>query len=493
MLKNLSIGKQLALIAIVPFFFFLVSVLLFTLGDGGSDGAQRDQLVFLLLALVGGLGAAFFVTRGIIESLTQLRDEASNIAASDLPRLGDSLTTGTSFSGSAYDREALDLGDNEFGEVAASLTSVREGASAVGDRASALQSGIADTFVNLARRNQALVDRQLEAIDVLEAEERDSDRLSLMYRVDHLATRMRRNAESLLVLADAKAPERHSPAVELREVLRVAMGEVEDYRRIVPISLDDLHVAGPKAQDLAHLLAELMENAAQHSPPGTAVDVTGAFDAASGGYLITVLDHGTGVEPAQLTALNELLQRPPTSTLTISHSIGLQVVSRLAHSLGIHVALAHAADGGLSATVSIPSTVIAEWAHAAPQGANVAPAAPAVAPGIVGLGATEAPAGGTGLPGAEMPSSIPMPEAPAVEVPAMEAPAVPEAPIDSLASFDGGVQMPEPEQVPALDMPSLDLPSFGNVDVPTPDMPTPDVGIPDLGTPEIPDLSLIHI
>ena len=126
-----------------------------------------------------------------------------------------------------------------------------------------------DTFVNLARRNQSLLDRQLEAIDTLEAEERDSDRLSVMYRVDHLATRMRRNAESLLVLADAKTPERHSPSVEISEVIRVAIGEVEDYRRIVPISIDDLSIPGHRAQDVAHLLAELMENATQQSPPGT--------------------------------------------------------------------------------------------------------------------------------------------------------------------------------------------------------------------------------
>ena len=188
--------------------------------------------------------------------------------------------------------------------------------------------------VNLARRNQALLDRQLEAIDTLEAEERDSDRLAVMYRVDHLATRMRRNAESLLVLADAKTPERHGPAVELREVLRVAIGEVEDYRRIIPISLDDLSVPGHRAQDLAHLLAELMENSTQQSPPGTAVDVTGGYDPTSRDYIVSILDHGTGIAPDKLESLNRLLSTPPTSTMTISHSIGLQVVSRLSHSLG---------------------------------------------------------------------------------------------------------------------------------------------------------------
>ena len=495
MLKNLSIGKRLALIVLVPFILFLAYAIPNILNDGSSS-AVRNGLLVLLVSLLAGGALAAITAKDIKNSLLQLRDEATNVATSDLPRLADALSSGTPVAELASDRESLDLGQNEFGEVAESLTAVRESANSVGERVSVLQGGIADTFVNLARRNQSLVDRQLEAIDTLEAEERDADRLALMYRVDHLATRMRRNAESLLVLADAKAPERHSPARELREVLRVAIGEVEDYRRIVPISLDDLYVAGPKAQDLAHLLAELMENAAQHSPPGTAVDVTGAFDPETNGYKVNILDHGTGVDPGQLIELNELLSRPPTSTLTISHSIGLQVVSRLAHSLGIQVALNHTGDGGLLATVMIPAQVIADWAQTAPEGANTPPSA---APGMVGgaaAAAIAAPAplmpepATTGLPSPEMPAAIDMP-APAIDMPApeLDAPAV-AAPAADLGGFDGGLQLPEPEAAPTIDMPSLDLPSLGQVDADVADLGTP--GAPAFDMPEVaaPDLPM---
>ena len=477
MLNKLSIGKKLALIALVPFLLFLVYAIPSILSDSGdgASGAARSGIIVLLLALIAGGGLVHLVSKELKDSLAKLRDEATNVATSDLPRLADALSTGVPVAELASDREPLDMGDSEFGEVAASLTAIRDSASSVGERVSALQGGISDTFVNLARRNQSLIDRQLEAIDTLEAKERDSDRLALMYRVDHLATRMRRNAESLLVLADAKAPERHSPAVELREVLRVAIGEVEDYRRIVPISLDDLHVAGPKAQDLAHLLAEVMENAAQHSPPGTAVDVTGAFESTSGNYVVTILDHGTGVEAVKLMELNELLQRPPTSTLTISHSIGLQVVSRLSHSLGLRVTLSDVPDGGLVAKVTIPAPIVADWAQTAPSGATPPmPSAPAPAAPIAAAMAQPLtqglPATGAGLPTPDAPAPL------AAPAPVMPAP----------GDFDTtGLDLPAPDPVETIDMPGLDLPSLGS-----PDLGTPDLAAPDLGTPDIAGMSL---
>ncbi|MFT7473129.1 MAG: HAMP domain-containing protein/two-component sensor histidine kinase [Verrucomicrobiales bacterium] len=387
--------------------------------ENDASGAFRNGALLVLGALLVGALLALAVAKAIRASLHKLRDEASNVANSDLPRVAEALTNGVPMADISTDREVLKVTNDEFGEVAASLAAVRESASGVGERVAVLQSGIADTFVNLARRNQSLVDRQLEAIDTLEAEERDSDRLALMYRVDHLATRMRRNAESLLVLADAKTPERHSGAIELREVLRVAIGEVEDYRRIIPIALDNLHVAGHKAQDLAHLLAELMENAAQHSPPGTAVDVSGVLDRMSGSYVVTILDHGTGLDAAQLAQLNELLERPPTSTMTISYSIGLQVVSRLAHALGVHVALSPANNAGLVASVVVPATIVSEWSQ------------------VLGVAS---------------PKASPVPVSPVVANASLA--------FDSLEA-DGLVEMPVPDAIPRIDIPALDLASFG--------------------------------
>ena len=371
------VGNTMLLIGAIPLVLFLVAAVI------------GDRIIGLVLFVLAAIG--FFImwkkaTGALSSSLGALRDEAFAVANDDLPRLGQALSSGAPISELSNTRQPVTFEDPDFASVASGLTAVRESAAGIGDNVSALQSGISDTFVNLARRNQALVDRQLEAIDTLEAEERDSDRLSLLYRVDHLATRMHRNAESLLVLADAKTPERHSPAVALREIIRVAIGEVEDYRRIVPISLDEVNVAGHKAQDMAHLLAELMENAAQHSPPGTAVDVTGVQNTATGDYTITILDHGTGLAADQLVNLNTLLERPPASTLTISHSIGLQVVSRISHSLGIRVRLDHGEDGGVVATVTVPSAVVNTWSKVVPGqvgepvNETAAPIAPPVAP-----------------------------------------------------------------------------------------------------------------
>ena len=445
-----AVGNSMMLIGAIPLALMLVGVLI---------GNRIIGIVLFILAVAG-----FFImwkkaTGALNSSLNALRDEAFAVANEDLPRLGAALSSGEPIANLQNNRPRVTFEDAEFASVASGLSAVRDSAAGIGESVTALQSGISDTFVNLARRNQALVDRQLEAIDTLEAEERDSDRLSLLYRVDHLATRMHRNAESLLVLADAKTPERHSAPVPLQDVLRVAIGEVEDYRRIVPISFDDALVAGHKAQDMAHLLAELMENAAQHSPPGTAVDVTGA-QSATGDYMITILDHGTGVAAGQLQTLNHLLERPPASTLTISHSIGLQVVSRISHSLGIKVRLDHGEDNGVVATVFVPAAVVNSWSQTV-GGAAAAPTAPAPAP--------VAPAPVTDL-----------------------APAAPIAPIPDLAAPAPVTDLAPP--TPIAPIPDLAAPApVTDLAPPAPNAPIPDLAAPapvaDLAPPAIPDLA----
>jgi len=451
-----------------------------------AQRAMQTAGLLLLAGLLLGLGAAFLVAKAISSALRGLRDEASQLADHDLPRIADALSTGAPIERIDTTSDDEVPGDDEFGEVAAGLVAIRKSAAGLGDRVAVLQGGIADTYVNLARRNQSLVDRQLEAIDTLEAQERDPDRLALMYRVDHLATRMRRNAESLLVLADAKTPERHSAAVSLREVLRVAIGEVEDYRRIIPIALDELPVAGHRAQDLAHLLAELMENAAQHSPPGTAVDVSGAVERSTGDYLITILDHGTGIEAEQLQVLNTLLQTPPNSTLTISHSIGLHVVSRLADTLSLQVRL-HQAEGGRTlSTIRVPANVAAEWSQTA-VGASVTAAvvaAPVPAPENPMVSSTP-PAQFTPPPMTPVPEPTQAVVPPSVVFPDVDLPIEPTQPfsqheptpamdladpmtlksVGDLMSADD-VVVPDPPAVPTIDMPGLgvedlELPSLG--------------------------------
>ena len=261
-----------------------------------ARGTLRNTGLLSLIGILGGLGVAFLIGTRMRKDVELLNEEAAAVAQNDLPELANSLRSGEAMS-SETNRPYVEVtGTDEFSELQRSLNKIRESADQVSkEQAETLQSGIADMFVNMARRNQTLLDRQLQVIDELEAEERDPDRLGQMYRVDHLATRMRRNAESLLVLAGHTQTRRRGAPVDLREVVRVAIGEVEDYRRIIPIALDEIPVAGHIAQDLAHLLSELMENATQSSPPGTVADVLGIADA-DGSYSLQVIDRGTGLD-----------------------------------------------------------------------------------------------------------------------------------------------------------------------------------------------------
>ena len=164
-----------------------------------------------------------------------------------------------------------------------------------------LRRGISDIFVNLARRNQSLLDRQIDFIDQLESREENPDQLENLFRLDHLATRMRRNAESLLVLAGAEPTRRRGRPVEIADVLRVAMGEIEDFSRIQLMAVDSSTVAGSVAVDLAHLMSELMENATQFSPPELDVEVVG-YRIADDSYQLTLADQGIGMSAEQIVS-----------------------------------------------------------------------------------------------------------------------------------------------------------------------------------------------
>ena len=229
-----------------------------------------------------------------------------------------------------------------------------------------LRRGISDIFVNLARRNQSLLDRQIDFIDQLESREENPDQLENLFRLDHLATRMRRNAESLLVLAGADPTRRRGRPVDLADVVRVAMGEIEDFSRIQLVSIDGATVAGSVAVDLAHLMSELMENATQFSPPETDVEVVG-HQSGDGSYQITLSDRGIGMSVEQLSVANETLSEPPIIGLELSRSLGFTVVSRLAHRLGVAVRLAGSTQGGVTALITIPAEMVGQADVAQPD------------------------------------------------------------------------------------------------------------------------------
>ena len=322
--------------------------------------AERSMRIFLggaLLALVLALALAATVARSLSKSLRLLSTAARKITTEQLPILVESMRSPEA-AAQLEVREIELRSRDELGDLAESFNLLQRGAVEVAaSQAQALRKGISDIFVNLARRNQTLLDRQIEFIDRLEANEEDPDQLEHLFRLDHLATRMRRNAESLLVLAGAEPPRRRAREVALTDVVRVAVGEVEDFSRVNLLAVDEATVIGGSAVDIAHLLSELMENGAQYSPPDRMVEVVG-HRLTDGGYVVSVSDHGVGMSADQLTDANQLLAQPPAIGLSLSRSLGFVVASTLAARHNIQIKLVHGPTGGITAHVMLPAAVI---------------------------------------------------------------------------------------------------------------------------------------
>ena len=244
------------------------------------------------------------------------RAPAKDVSHRQLPQLVDAMRRGS-------EPELDDLhpipaaSRDEIGELARAFNSIQSVAVAVAQEQSALlRRGISDLFVNLARRNQGLVDRQIELIDRLEAEEKDPDALQALFRLDHLATRMRRNAESLLVLADAEQLHRWQEPIPLLDVVRGAVSEIADFARVSISGLEPhVQVSGSVAADLTHLMAELLENATSFSPPHTPVLVQGS--SFEGGFILSITDQGLGMPDERLAEANKLLADPPAAGLAL--------------------------------------------------------------------------------------------------------------------------------------------------------------------------------
>ena len=215
-----------------------------------------------------------------------------------------------------------------------------------------------DLLVNLARRNQNLLYRQLDLLNDLEDKERDPDALADLFRLDHLATRIRRNAENLLVLSGEEAPRTWREPIRLADVMRAAIAEIEDLDRVDESVDEMLSVSGRSVADLTHLFAELLENAVHFSPPGVTVVVRSRpLPSSAGAQLVTIEDWGVGMTPGELAAANEILRRPREVDLSVSQRLGLHVVARLAQRYGIVVELTATPGGGVTAVATLPSSV----------------------------------------------------------------------------------------------------------------------------------------
>nr|MDT0658002.1 nitrate- and nitrite sensing domain-containing protein [Micromonospora sp. DSM 115978] len=317
-------------------------------------------LSMLLLAIL----LAYLVARSMARSLRELRQGALSIAQYGLPhavsRLRDPALTAQMSPVQVANQIAEPLpvrSRDEFGQVTEAFNAVHLEAVRTAAEQAALRSSVSTMFVNLARRSQILVDRLIGHLDRLERGEEDPDRLGELFQLDHLATRMRRNDENLLVLAGADSTRVQREPAALIDVLRAAQSEVEHYTRIEFGVIDrDIEVAAHAVNDLVHLVAELFDNATAFSPPDSQVMVEARR--VGDRSVLYVEDRGIGISPDQLSELNERLATPPQVDVAVSRMMGLVVVARLAARHGVKVELRPGSDRGTVADVTMPTAVL---------------------------------------------------------------------------------------------------------------------------------------
>jgi signal transduction histidine kinase len=322
-----------------------------------QSAALRDTAIILgavLTALVVALG----IGRSLIRSIGGLRRGALEVAQVQLPEEIDRLSKG----GGVPQITALPVRTNEeLGHLARAIDDIHfQAVRLAGEHGVRLQIG--DMFETLSRRSRSLVEEQLALIETLELDEDDPRRLDHLFRLDHLATRMRRNGDNLLVLADTVERHRRSGPVALPEVLRAAMSEVEQYRRVTLGPTGDVSIVGAAAGDVGHLIAELLDNALRYSPPESSVSVT-VSRAVDAGILVEVADRGLGMSAEDLRTANERLALGGEVTSETAKRMGLFVVGRLArrHEATVRLRTTDALNGqpGVTASVYLPGALIA--------------------------------------------------------------------------------------------------------------------------------------
>jgi signal transduction histidine kinase len=325
-----------------------------------AEADQRVRLfrIFAVLAIVVAAAATWAVSRSITRPLRALTRQATDMANNRLPdAVLDILDTplGDDVSVPHVEPIAVQTRD-EVSDVAEALNTVQDSALELAVEQAVLRRNIADSFVNLGRRNQNLLGRQLDFITELEHNETDPDTLANLFRLDHLATRMRRNAESLLVLAGLEPPRKWTAPVRITDVLRAAVGEVEDYERVVVEHVEPATIIGSTAADLAHVVAELVENSLAFSSPTDPVEVRGQWRVPEG-YRLTVIDQGFGMSDEAIAQANRRLAGSESFTVAPSKYLGHYVAGHLAARYGIAIQLHPGYPRGVAATVDLPVEV----------------------------------------------------------------------------------------------------------------------------------------
>ncbi|WP_344365598.1 nitrate- and nitrite sensing domain-containing protein [Streptomyces gobitricini] len=309
------------------------------------------------LALLISVVVSVRVGRGLVRDLRRLRKEAQEVSGVRLPSVmrrlaaGEQVDVETEVPHLEYERD-------EVGQVGQALNTLQRAAVEAAVKQADMRRGVSEVFVNLARRNQVLLHRQLTLLDTMERRTEDTEELADLFRLDHLTTRMRRHAEGLVILSGAAPSRQWRKPVQLMDVVRAAVAEVEDYERVEVRRLPRIGVGGPAVADLTHLIAELLENATVFSPPHTAVHVHG--ERVANGFTLEIDDRGLGMAPEALLDANLRLAETPEFELSDTDRLGLFVVSRLAQRQNVRVSLQPSPYGGTTAVVFIPAALLTD-------------------------------------------------------------------------------------------------------------------------------------
>jgi signal transduction histidine kinase len=327
--------------------------------DTAKNSAWQRLIGLLGLAFLA-LAGAIIGSRGVMSSLLEpveaLTEQANRAAHQEIPALVAAINTmepGTELMQATPFPVA---GNDEFSQLAKALNVMQDTAVSMAVDQARNRRGVSESLINLGRRNQGLLARTLTFIAELEQNERNPETLTHLFRLDHLTTRMRRNAESLLVLAGSEPPRVWTESVPISDIIRASLSEIESYGRVDLAGLDAAKVKGTSVSDLAHLLAELMENATNFSPPSSRVVVIGSN--VSEGYLLSIRDNGIGMTQDEIDEANRRLSDAAMGDVTPSKVLGHYVVSKLAARHGIRVGLSQTiGSSGVTAEVLVPRTI----------------------------------------------------------------------------------------------------------------------------------------
>jgi|GEM_PF-1192952 len=328
--------------------------------DAGAASTRNSLLAgigALAISVIAFLVALWLANR-LIGRLTRLRTETLALAEVRLPETMRRLSAGEDIDPET-EAARLDFGTDEIGTVAQAFNQAHTAAVTAAITEAKTREGVRAVFLNIAHRSQIVVHRQLELLDEAESRQEDPALLDIFFRLDHLATRERRNAENLIILGGGQPGRQWRRPVPLVELVRSAVGETLDYARVRTARMPQVFVVGNVVADLIHLLAELVDNATAFSPPQSRVDLTG--NRVGKGLVVEIIDQGMGISAEDVERHNQMLREPPdfgVAALSADSRLGLFVVAQLGARHGITVRLSESDYGGIRAIVLIPTAVI---------------------------------------------------------------------------------------------------------------------------------------